>query len=150
MHKRMYPVIHFELPAEDRGRARRFYEGVFGWQVTELGPEMGDYSLVFTTQTDPVSRMPVKPGAINGGFYKKDAPEQATRITILVDDLEKVRASVKAAGGRFLPGASGDEVDDMPGLGLFSTFVDPEGNVVTLYEDRSPDPTPAQRALLDG
>lgn len=36
----------------------------------------------------------------------------------------------------------------MPALGLFASFVDTEGNVVTLYDDRSAHPTPEQQALL--
>lgn len=148
MSRRMYPVIHFEMPAEDSRRASRFYESVFGWQITQLGPEMGDFALAFTTDTDPTSRMPRKPGAINGGFYKKTQPDQYTKITILVDDIREVMKSVKAAGGRLLPGGQGGEVDEVPGVGLFATFMDTEGNLVTLYEDHSPNPTPDQQALL--
>lgn len=149
MSKRMYPVIHFEMPAEDSGRARKFYESVFGWEILQLGPEMGDFALAYTTDTDRESRMPKKPGAINGGFYKKSEPDQRTKITILVDDMQKMLASVKTAGGKVLPAAGGGEVDDMPGIGLFASFIDPEGNVVTIYEDRSPNPSPEQKALLD-
>ena len=60
------PVVHFEMPYEDRDRMVRFYEKVFGWKAQKLGPEMGNYVLVTTAETD------VKPdaprGAINGGF----------------------------------------------------------------------------------
>jgi predicted enzyme related to lactoylglutathione lyase len=149
MSKQMYPVIHFELPTEDTDRAKRFYESVFGWQITQMGPEAGDFALAFTTQTDPESRMPAKRGAINGGFYKKTASDQQTKLTILVDDIRAVIEQVKAAGGKFVAASQGGEVEEMPGVGLFATFKDTEGNLVTLYEDRSPDPTPDQQALLD-
>ena len=63
------PVVHFEMPYEDRDRMVRFYEKVFGWKAQKLGPEMGNYVLVTTAETD------VKPdaprGAINGGFWQK-------------------------------------------------------------------------------
>jgi len=39
------PVVHFELPYQDRARAERFCASVFGWQTQFLGPEMGDYVL---------------------------------------------------------------------------------------------------------
>jgi predicted enzyme related to lactoylglutathione lyase len=70
------PVVHFEMPYEDRDRMVRFYEKVFGWKAQKLGPEMGNYVLVTTSETD------VKPdaprGAINGGFWQKrsDWPAQ--------------------------------------------------------------------------
>ena len=43
---RMSPVVHFEMPAEDRTRMASFYEKAFGWKTQMLGPEMGDYVLV--------------------------------------------------------------------------------------------------------
>jgi predicted enzyme related to lactoylglutathione lyase len=60
------------MPAKDNERVRTFYESVFGWQITKLGPNMGDFQLAFTTETDKQNRMPKKPGAINGGFLQKD------------------------------------------------------------------------------
>lgn len=144
MSRRMYPVIHFELPAEDTTRAAKFYESVFGWQITQMGPEAGDFALAFTTDTDPETRMPTRRGAINGGFFKKSEANQQTKVTILVDDLRAMMEEVKRAGGRF-PG----DVEEMPGVGLFATFIDPEGNAVTLYEDHSPNPTADQKALLE-
>ena len=35
----MNPVVHFEMPAEDRTRMRAFYERTFGWKTEQLGPE---------------------------------------------------------------------------------------------------------------
>ena len=33
----MNPVVHFEMPAEDRKRMVKFYSTVFGWQTQQLG-----------------------------------------------------------------------------------------------------------------
>ena len=70
MNNKMDPVIHFEMPAEDTERVRKFYESAFGWQTTPLGPEAGDFVLAFTIETDEKTRMPKKRGAINGGGSK--------------------------------------------------------------------------------
>jgi uncharacterized protein len=149
MSKKMYPVIHFEMPAKDNERVRKFYESVFGWQITQLAPDMGDFLLAFTTKTDENNRMPKKLGAINGGFYKRTKPDQHTKITILVDDIRKVMKEIEAAGGKVLGGAQKPgEPNEIPGVGLFCDVIDPEGNLVTIYEDRSPNPTPDQLALL--
>ena len=48
----MNPVVHFEMPAEDRKRMSEFYKKTFGWQTQMLGPEMGDYVVVTTTESD--------------------------------------------------------------------------------------------------
>ena len=90
----MDPVIHFEMPANDPDRVRKFYESAFGWQTTPLGPETRDYVLAFTIETDEETRMPKKRGAINGGFYRKTAPDQQVRLTILVE----ARASAHPCG----------------------------------------------------
>ena len=49
---KMNPVVHFEMPAEDRKRMAGFYTNVFGWKIRQLGPEMGNYMVVSTSETD--------------------------------------------------------------------------------------------------
>lgn len=131
----MNPVIHFEMPAVDTDRVRKFYESAFGWETTPLGPDASDFVLAFTTDTDE-NRVPKQVGAINGGFYPRTDDDQHVRLTILVDDIREAMRKVEAAGGTVLGGALGPgEPDEMPGVGLFATFVDTEGNLATLYQD---------------
>jgi len=66
---KMSPVVHFEMPAEDRKRMAEFYTKVFGWKTQLLGEDMGNYVLATTTESD--EKGPLKPGAINGGFFPK-------------------------------------------------------------------------------
>jgi len=130
MNNKMDPVIHFEMPTKDTERVRKFYESAFGWQTTQLGPEGGNFVLAFTIETDEKTRMPIKRGAINGGFYEKTKPDQHTQITILVDDIREAMKKVEAAGGKIL-----GEPFELPGVGLFATFMDTEGNVATINQD---------------
>jgi predicted enzyme related to lactoylglutathione lyase len=83
----MNPVVHFEMPAEDRDRMAKFYSGVFGWQAQMFGEEMGNYVTVSTTDTGPDGR-PTTPGAINGGFYPKSADAPVTSVVIGVEDIK--------------------------------------------------------------
>ena len=147
MAQKMYPVIHFELPAADTARAAKFYEGVFGWKTMATGPQTNDFVLAFTVETDPETRLPKKRGAINGGIFKKQEPPLPAKITVLVDDIRAMIARIEAAGGKFLSDANG-KVIEMPGVGMFATFADPDGNAVTIYQDTTPNPTPDQKALL--
>jgi predicted enzyme related to lactoylglutathione lyase len=125
----MNPVVHFEMPAEDRKRMIRFYESVFGWQTQQLGPEMSDFVLATTTESDS-EHNPKKPGAINGGFYQKTGdPSQTTTVTIQVNDVKEYRKKVVAAGGRL----SGD-IMDMPSIGWFVSFFDTEGNRLNMIQ----------------
>jgi uncharacterized protein len=139
----MNPVVHFEMPAEDRTRMRAFYEKTFGWQTEQLGPEMGDYVLVTTTETDK-SRGPKTPGAINGGFYPKrdDWPAQYPSVVIAVDDIKASMHNVSEAGGKVL-----GEPMEIPGIGLYVSFFDTEGNRVSMLQ---PDPKHMHKAKKNG
>lgn len=119
------------MPADDRKRMTAFYSKVFGWETKQLGPEMGDFVTADTTESD--RNGPLKPGAINGGFYKKTGEvAQTTTVTIQVDDIEVYKEKIVKAGGRI----SGD-IMDMPGLGLFLSFFDTEGNRVNLLQPKT-------------
>ncbi len=131
---KMNPVVHFEMPAKDRTRMAGFYTKVFGWNTQQLGPEMGNYVLATTTETDE-NRMVKTPGAINGGFFERTASDQQTRITIAVDDIRAAMKSVEVAGGRVLGGMQKPgEPDEIPGVGLYATFIDTEGNTVSMLQ----------------
>jgi predicted enzyme related to lactoylglutathione lyase len=111
-----------------------FYAKVFGWQTKQLGPEMGDYLLATTAESDEKGMSKI-PGTINGGFYKKSKPEQGTNVVIQVDDIREALRKVKEAGGTVLGGmASKTEPDNIPGVGLFASIIDTEGNHVSLMQ----------------
>jgi len=45
---KMCPVVHFEMPYEQRDRIAKFYESAFGWQLQMLGAEIGNYVIAST------------------------------------------------------------------------------------------------------
>jgi len=126
----MNPVVHFEIPAEDRNRMVEFYTRVFGWQAQMLGPEMGNYVVETTTEVGENGR-PKKAGSINGGFFKRsnDRPDQYPSVVIAVDDIREHMKKVKQAGGEPL-----DEPMEIPGVGSYISFQDTEGNRVAMLQ----------------
>jgi len=130
----MDPVVHFEMPAEDKQRMRTFYESVFGWQTHQLGKEMGEYVTVTTTDTDQ-DRMVTKPGTINGGFYQRtvDPVSQYPSVVIQVKDLNASIEKVKNAGGKI----SG-KPETIPGIGQWASFIDTEGNRISMMQPFNP------------
>ena len=129
------PVIHFEMPAEDRKRMVDFYTAAFGWEANQLGKEFGDYVMVMTAESD--KKGPKKPGAINGGFFPKTKDNQHPSIVIGVGDIQQAMKDVAAAGGKILGGAyKAGEPDDIPGVGLYSSFIDTEGNRVGMLQPK--------------
>jgi uncharacterized protein len=126
---KMNPVVHFEIPAEDRKRIANFYTKVFGWKTQQLGEDMGDYVLATTTDSD--ENGPKKPGAINGGFFQKtdDKPAQYPSVVIAVEDIKEHMMNVEKSGGKVL-----GEPMDIPGVGLYVSFFDTEGNRVGMIQ----------------
>ncbi|HEV7763843.1 MAG TPA: VOC family protein [Thermoanaerobaculia bacterium] len=129
---KMNSVVHFEFPVDDRTRAAKFYETTFGWHPTMLGPEMGEYVIVTTTETD--DKGPLKPGAINGGLFLRTDPSQVPSVVIDVDDVRESMKKVEEAGGKVLGGQTPGEPDDIPGIGLYAAFIDTEGNRVGMLQ----------------
>jgi len=129
-HTNMDPVVHFEMPAEDRKRMVDFYTRVFGWKTEMLGPEMGDYVLAKTTESDETGR-PKNPGVINGGFFPKsdDKLAQYPSVVIAVEDIKDHMKEVEKAGGKVL-----GEPMDIPGVGQYVSFMDTEGNRVSMLQ----------------
>ncbi len=123
------PVVHFEMPARNRDRMAEFYQRVFSWQTQMLGPEMGDYVLVTTTETK--DERPVTPGAINGGFFPvtPEMPAAYPSVVIAVDNIAASMRRVSEAGGK-----TEGEPMDIPGIGKFIAFTDTEGNRVSMLQ----------------
>jgi uncharacterized protein len=133
---KMNPVVHFEMPYEDRQRMADFYAKAFGWQPQMLGPEMGDYVVVKTSETEETG-FPKRPGMINGGFFAKTKDTQYPSVVIAVDDIREAMKKVEETGGKVLGGQKPGEPDDIPGVGLYVSFVDTEGNRVGLIQPQS-------------
>lgn len=125
----MDPVVHFELPYENRDRIARFYRSTFGWQLEMLGEEMGNYVLATTAVADAKRDAPA--GAINGGFYPRnpDWPAQHPSVVIGVEDINAAMKSVASNGGEVL-----GEPMDIPGVGKYVSFFDTEKNRLSMLQ----------------
>ena len=130
----MNPVVHFEMPYEDRDRAAKFYTTAFGWKPQMTGPEMGNYVVMQTSPTDDKG-MIQKPGNINGGMFKKSDDNPSPSIVIAVEDIKAAMEKVKAAGGTVSFTENGEPMD-IPGIGLYVGFTDTEGNRVSMLEPK--------------
>jgi uncharacterized protein len=101
---------------------------------------MGNYVVAQTTDTDEQG-MVTTPGTINGGFYAKtDSPDShAPSVVISVDDINAAIEEVKKAGGKILGGMTPDgghtmEPTEIPGVGLWISIEDTEGNRVSMLQ----------------
>lgn len=125
----MNPVVHFEIPYVDRQRIATFYESAFSWKIEMLGEDMGNYVLATTAIAD--ARKGASAGAINGGFFPKkpDWPAQYPSVVIGVNDIQTAIKKVAQAGGEVL-----GEPYEIPGIGQYVSFMDTEGNRVSMLQ----------------
>lgn len=120
-------VVHFEIPADDVGRAENFYREAFGWNVSTM-PDMG-YTILSSTETDEQG-MPTEPGAINGGMMKRAQPLTAPIITISVEDIDQALKQVESLGGSTVLGRQ-----PVGGMGFTAYFKDSEGNTMGMWQN---------------
>jgi predicted enzyme related to lactoylglutathione lyase len=130
MKKKMDPVVHFEMPYDDPKRVAAFYASAFGWETSTPSGDFGGYVLATTTEMGEGGR-PRDTGAINGGFYPKkpDWPAQYPSVVIAVVDIKESMKKVAKAGGKVL-----GEPNEIPGIGLYVSFYDTEGNRVAILQ----------------
>lgn len=119
-------IVHFEIPAADVEKLRKFYAGVFGWKI-EKHPGPMEYWMIQTVPTDDKGMLQ-RPG-VNGGMLKKQNPEHKPVNYISVEDIDESVEKVKKLGGKIiLP------KQEVPTVGWIATAVDPEGNQIALLQ----------------
>ncbi|MDD5491584.1 MAG: VOC family protein [bacterium] len=124
------PVVHFEIPADDVERAKKFYKETFGWGFNEYKmPGEDSYWMIQTVEVDK-NMMPKEAGAINGGMMKRQMPEQRFMNYIQVDSIDEMLKTVTANGGTLI--LPKQEIDK--DMGWLAAFKDTEGNVLGLIE----------------
>ncbi len=116
------PVVWFEIPVKDLKRARKFYEKVFGMELTP--EEMGPYSMTLFPWAEDA------PGAagslIKGETYKPS--HSGTVVYFSVDDIGEALRKINANGGStVLPKKS------IGKYGFIAHFEDTEGNRLALH-----------------
>lgn len=123
----MNPIVHFEIPAKDKERSKKFYADVFGWQFQEM-PEM-NYTIVRTTEVDE-NFMYKKPGAINGGMMTEEDNGGMNPVLVIdVPSVDDYLQKVIDAGGVKLSDKTA--VGDM---GFYARVKDTEGMVIGIWE----------------
>ncbi len=126
-----HTIVHFEIPANDIEKLRKFYGDLFGWRIEKYpGPTV--YYMLETVPVDEKTMMPIRLG-VNGGLYvKKDAamPELAKPINyISVESVEEYSKKVEALGGKIVVPKM-----EITGLGWWALALDPEGNAFGMLE----------------
>jgi predicted enzyme related to lactoylglutathione lyase len=128
----MNRVVHFEVYAKDLDKAQQFYNSVFGWKITDLGPQMGHYRMVETGENAAGDKWP----GINGGMNPRQGnlPVDGQAVnafvcTISVDALDEYLIKVQSAGGTIAVPKM-----EIPGVGWLAYCKDIEGNIFGMMQ----------------
>ena len=116
-----------EIRTSDVEETARFYEGLFGWKVTEKETADGFDVWIFDTGGEPRVQ-----NLRRGGIWLRPKGEPlGVVVYIVVDDIEATLRRVTELGGEAV-------TPKVPlGGGYGAHFTDPSGNLFGLYEDRN-------------
>ena len=126
----MKKIVHFEIPADDLERAKKFYS-IFDWQISEWPmPDGSVYVGARTVEVDEQTFIPKEPGAINGAIVRRDAIVTTPQVTVNVPSVDEYIQKVKNAGGSLAK-----DKQEIAGMGYYAYVRDSEGNLLGLWED---------------
>jgi hypothetical protein len=118
----MPTICHFEIPAEDIERAKKFYTELFGWKI-EKYPVPMEYWMITTTNEKGEK-------AIDGGMMKRQNPQQPIAVYIDVPSVDEYTAKVENLGGKVVLLKTA-----VPGVGYFAVCLDTENNCFAIWEN---------------
>jgi predicted enzyme related to lactoylglutathione lyase len=115
----------FEIPVVDFGRAKKFYNTIFGFEMEEQ--KMGDYTMGFF----PSDQSGVSGAICHGEGYKPSA--EGTLIYLNADGrIDEIIDRIEKAGGKVVM-PKNLVTDD---IGYIAYFTDTEGNKVALHSPK--------------
>lgn len=122
-----HTIVHFEIPAKDVEKLKKFYSDLFAWKFTKF-PDPMEY---WTIQTVPVDKnmQPIRPG-VNGGLYRKQQPENTHINHISVESIDDYIVKIKKLGGKIVT----PKMEISKDIGWSSIATDPEGNIFGIFQ----------------
>ena len=118
----MPTIIHFDLPADDLERAKKFYEKLFDWKFNKV-PMPAPYYLIETADSEGNP-------AVRGGMGKRMLPGQRISNYFDVTSVDEYITKVKKLGGNIITPRTA-----VTGWGYLAICVDTEDNTFGLWEE---------------
>jgi predicted enzyme related to lactoylglutathione lyase len=112
-----------DLASSDPAGSRAFYSKVFGWQIdVQADPQYGGYALAKVAGKDVA------------GIGPKQMAEAPTAWTVYIgtDDVERLTAKVKTAGGNVIAPPM-----EVAGQGKMAVFQDPSGAFIAAWQPQA-------------
>ena len=117
------PVVHFEVVGKDGDKLKKYYSGLFGWEI-DSNNEMS-YGMVSREGNQAPDGLGIG-GGIDAG---PEGYEGHVTFYVAVDDIEEALQKAESLGGSRVMGP--ERIMDMLDLGQFK---DPEGHLIGLVQ----------------
>ena len=113
--------VWYELMTPNADTSIEFYKNLIGWEITEqdMGPG-GIYQMFCAGDNEVAGIRPLK---------KETGAPPHWLAYISVEDVKKRSEMVEQMGGRLL-----SELVDVPGVGQYAVFQDPQGAVIAMFK----------------
>ncbi len=109
----------FELLTSDVKGAKKFYKSLFGWKIADVKMPGMKYTAISVGEEQVAGMMSLPPNA------KKMPPIWGAYVT--VDDVDATAEKAVKLGGKILV-----PPQDIPGVGRFCVFQDPQGAMLSV------------------
>jgi predicted enzyme related to lactoylglutathione lyase len=127
----MPTIVHFEMPADDVERAKKFYTDLFGWKIEkwpgtsskDSSSSSMEYWIVSTTD-DKGNKTP-----IGGGLMKRQEQHQQITNFIDINSVDEYSSKIEKLGGKVVVTKMA-----VPGMGYFAVCHDTENNSFGIWE----------------
>ena len=116
-------IVQIEIPADDTGKGREFWGGLFGWEFQSF-PGPFEYHMARIGEQAGAAVTNMEPG------------KRGTRSYFDVDDINAGVARVRELGGE------ANDPSPVPNMGWFATCKDPHGNEFGLWQNDPSAPAP--------
>jgi predicted enzyme related to lactoylglutathione lyase len=113
-------VCWFDVPADDLGRAKKFYGSLFGWKFAKLSAAVADYWHIDTGGKD---------ASPDGGLLPRMHPGHTITVYVTVPSIDKAVVKVQKLGGTVCK-----QKTAVPHMGYFVICEDTEHNAFALWE----------------
>jgi uncharacterized protein len=123
------PVVHFEVVGKDGDKLQSYYTELFGWNIVSDNPM--NYGMVDGKDNKTAD------GNVGIGGGVGQGPEgYGGHVTfyVAVPDVEEALQKAESLGGKRVMGP-----EDIMGMVVLGQFTDPEGNLVGVVKDQSPE-----------
>ena len=121
------PIVHIEFSSRNVAACKQFYESLFGWKF-QYDPKMNYHS--WETGTPP-----------GGGMFQNDQMPPGINVYVGVDDVDQALQKAQSLGATVMRWK-----EEIPGIGWFGMFRDPEGIPLAVYKSmRPPSPPPRKK-----